>query len=173
MSINSKEKDLEEQFKTHYSFLTLTAFYIVDNEEAAKDIVQDFFVWYCQNHSNVHLNNTFKCYATKAIKNISYIYLKKKKRYKTMLSKLELHQYEMPIPLENTSLKNKKAYDLLQKLPESRRNIFISYVVHGMSYSEIAKTYNISINTVKTQMKRSYSFFRTQIANKSFLHLFF
>ncbi len=56
-----------------------------------------------------------------------------------------------------------KVMKLLEQLPEIRRKIFISHVIDNNSYSEIAENQNISINTVKTQMKRSYSFIREKM----------
>ena len=62
--------------------------------------------------------------------------------------------YEEPVLFEITEdHKKPKIYTLVDQLPKARREIFMSHVVEGLSYSEIAETYNISVNTVKTQMK--------------------
>jgi RNA polymerase sigma factor (sigma-70 family) len=68
------------------------------------------------------------------------------------------------------SLKTKKLQELLNRLPEKRRNILMSVVVHGHSYAEIAESNGISVNTVKTQMKRAYAFLRRE-ADKDLLYL--
>ncbi len=47
--------------------------------------------------------------------------------------------------------KFKKLQALLGKLPKSRRQIFMSFVVYGQSSSEIAETGGILINTVKSK----------------------
>lgn len=56
---------------------------------------------------------------------------------------------------------NNKLNELVNLLPEKRKEIFLSVVVHGKSYAEIAETNGISVNTVKTQMKRAYAFLRS------------
>jgi len=66
---------------------------------------------------------------------------------------------------------NRRIEALLGQLPESRRRIFISAIINGQSYAEIAEAQGISINTVKTQMKRAYAFLRSK-ASDSLIHLF-
>lgn len=63
----------------------------------------------------------------------------------------------------------KRLQELIDRLPESRRKIFISYVIYGQSYSEIAENNGVSVNTVKTQMKRAYRFLRSE-ANPDLLY---
>ena len=66
---------------------------------------------------------------------------------------------------------NGKIQALLNELPESRKQIFISAIINGQSYAEIAETKGISINTVKTQMKRAYAFLRSE-ATENLLNIF-
>lgn len=47
--------------------------------------------------------------------------------------------------------------NILDLLPLSRSNIFISYVINHHRYTEIAEACCISINAVKNRMKRSYA----------------
>jgi RNA polymerase sigma-70 factor (ECF subfamily) len=47
----------------------------------------------------------------------------------------------------------------------------MSRIVEGNSYAEIAENYNISVNTVKTQMKRAYAFLR-EFENTGILSFF-
>lgn len=46
-----------------------------------------------------------------------------------------------------------RARELVDSLPEGCRRIFIKAAVDGMKYSEIAESENISVNTVKTQLR--------------------
>jgi RNA polymerase sigma-70 factor (ECF subfamily) len=58
-----------------------------------------------------------------------------------------------------------RVMELVELLPAERKKIFLSYVVDRLSYAQIAEKNNISLNTVKTQMKRSYAFVRENLAN--------
>lgn len=161
--------NMEPLFKEHHSLLCLVAFGIVKDKDAAKDVVQDFFISYWQKREDISLTFSFKAYAIRAVKNLSLLWLKKAKKEKTLLQDLNFRGNVEPKILEEAN-KDKKLQRLLDKLPESRRHIFMSFVVYGQSYSEIAENNGISINTVKTQMKRAYAFLRSN-ATKDLLYL--
>lgn len=159
----SQWKDFEELYRQHYVFLSLIAFKILKDRDVSKDIVHDFFLSLWKKKDTVDINTSFKAYASKAIKNMSLQYLEKIKKDKATIEKMLSPKYETPSFFEKlTDGREPKIKELLARLPESRRNIFVDHVVNGLSYNEIAQINNISINTVKTQMKRVYAFFRNQ-----------
>jgi RNA polymerase sigma-70 factor (ECF subfamily) len=172
MNKKSKNSNLETErlFKEYYPLLCLVSYSIVKDKHAAKDIVQDFFMSYLQKKGTFSLTFSFKAYAIKAVKNLSLLYLEKARKEKLLLNSLDIQKIDEGQTF-NSPTDSKKIYELINQLPESRRNIFISFVVQDMSYSEIAETYGITINTVKTQMKRAYSFLRAE-ASKDFFYLF-
>ena len=156
-------ESFETLYKEHYAFFCLVAFHIIKDHDLAKDIVQDFFISYYQKNDSINIKTSFKSYGSKAIKNLSLQYLEKLKKEITILNKINYPKYIEPRAFTNTSPEKNKIKTLLLELPESRKNIFLDYVLQGLSYKEIAETRNISINTVKTQMKRSYHFLRKKM----------
>lgn len=172
MSFHEDIKKFEDLYKEHFVFLSLVSFQITKDREAAKDIVQDFFIYFWNKEQHLAIKTSFRAYGSKAVKNLSLQYLEKIKRTDLEKNNLAIAEYEDPINLEKTDdSKIIKVLKLLDLLPEARRNIFISHVVNDLSYSEIAETYNISINTVKTQMKRSYAFIREKTNGNALLLL--
>ncbi|HEA28826.1 MAG TPA: sigma-70 family RNA polymerase sigma factor [Leeuwenhoekiella sp.] len=182
MSINRRRKTFEEKkiekdaqkmellFKEHYTLLCLVSFGIVKDRDAAKDIAQDFFIYYWQRRGLINLTVSFKAYAVRAVKNLSLLSLEKTKKENLQLQDLNVRNHQEQKDLDEPG-KYQKLNELLNKLPKSRKDIFISFVVHGQSYSEIAQDREISVNTVKTQMKRAYAFLRAQ-ATQDMLPLF-
>ena len=154
---------MEQLFKEHYPLLCLISFGILKDKEAAKDIVQDFFISYWQRRTSISITISFKAYAIRAVKNLSLLSLEKERKEKALLQDFKITDYEEP-KVFALSQSNGKVLALLNELPESRRQIFISAILNGQSYAEIAETQGISINTVKTQMKRAYAFLRTEAA---------
>lgn len=150
--------------------MCLVAFGLVKDRDAAKDIVQDFFISYWQKRKGISHTVSFKAYAIRAVKNLGLLSLERAKKEKSLLQDINLRDSVEQKTLDEAS-KGKKLQRILDKLPESRRQIFMSSVVHGQSYSEIAENHGISINTVKTQMKRAYAFLRTE-ATEDLLYLF-
>lgn len=163
-------QDMEEIFKEHFPMLCLVSFGIVKDKDTAKDIVQDFFISFWHRRSSVTITTSFKSYAIGAVKNLSLLSLEKAKKEKLLLEKLSTPKYEDPEILEPSG-PNGKIEALLGQLPESRRRIFISAIINGQSYAEIAEAQGISINTVKTQMKRAYAFLRSK-APDNLIHIF-
>ncbi len=57
-------------------------------------------------------------------------------------------------PAEAADVK-KALHEAIGQLPEERRKIFTAVYLEDKSYREVAEAYGISVNTVKTQMRRS------------------
>lgn len=155
--------NLESLFKENYHFLCLVSLSILRDDASSKDVVQDFFIYYWKNRDRISLQVSFKSYAVKSVKNLSFQLLRKIEKENAVLREIHLLEREdFLIPVKARD--NKKLHDLVNQLPEKRRKIFLSYVINGESYSEIAKNNKISLNTVKTQMKRAYHFLKTEAA---------
>ncbi|MBZ4037337.1 sigma-70 family RNA polymerase sigma factor [Flavobacterium sp. 17A] len=170
----SSQKDLkifEALYKEHFVFLSLVSFNIVKDKDVAKDITQDFFVYLWEKEETPDFTISFKAYGTKAIKNLSLQYIEKKKAISLKTKKVIVQKSEEQVLFENAEEQKKpKIQTLIEKIPQARREILISHVVEGLSYAEIAEDQNISINTVKTQMKRAYASLR-ESQNTSRLNL--
>ena len=50
-----------------------------------------------------------------------------------------------------------KIREVLDELPEKCREIFILACVEGLKYREVAERLDVSVNTVKTQVKSAYA----------------
>jgi RNA polymerase sigma factor (sigma-70 family) len=164
MSATEDLIQFENLYKENFAFLSLVSFQITKDKDAAKDIVQDFFIYFWKKEQEINFTSSFKSYSSKAVKNLSLQYLEKTKQNVSLEKKIIIPGFEEQINFEkNDESRISKVLKLLEQLPEARRNIFISHVINNNSYSEIAENQNISINTVKTQMKRSYSFIREKM----------
>lgn len=159
--MTNKDVIIEKYYKDNYTYLLLLSYKVVKDKDAAKDIVQEFFLQLWQRKDLLVLNKSFKTYSAKAIKNLSVIHVRKKKKEKLIIEQLKINTLEKNTGVHSPSPSfNSKMIYFLDLLPEKRRNILISSVIYGHKYSDIAEDNNISINSVKTQIKRAYSFFR-------------
>ncbi len=162
MSSHKDLKTFEDLYKEHFAFFSLVSFNITKDKDVAKDVVQDFFIYLWEKEEAINFTISFKAYGARAVKNLSLQYLEKHKTISLENNKkIILPKFEEQVVFEKAE-ENKKPriLTLVDKIPQARREIFISHIVEGHSYAEIAEMYNISINTVKTQMKRSYAFLR-------------
>ncbi|MEO5790201.1 sigma-70 family RNA polymerase sigma factor [Gelidibacter sp.] len=154
--------ETEFLFKEHYTLLCIVSFSILKDKDAARDVVQDFFISYWQNRSTISIKVSFQAYAVGAVRNLSLMALKNVNKDQSLDDVvLNCLDDEAHNSLDKAK-HHEKLWELLNQLPHSRKEIFISSVVHGQSYAEISELNGISINTVKTQMKRAYAFLRSK-----------
>ena len=75
---------------------------------------------------------------------------------------------------ENQIEMEQRVSNLIESLPERRRQIFELNRYDGLTYKQIAQRLGISENTVDTQIRKSLSFLRAELKKISFsLFLFF
>lgn len=160
--------EYELMFRQHYRFLCLVAFRIIRDQDAAEDVVQDFFLNLWQRRTTINGIDSFQAYATRAVKNGSINFLRKQQT----LSDEQLGTLPDPSnPLEEKELfvskesMTAKVMEVVELLPTERKKIFLLHVMDKLSYAQIAEQNNISVNTVKTQMKRAYAFIRERVAD--------
>lgn len=159
----------ENLFKKHYNFLVVVAYQITKDEDAAKDIVQDFFVSFWNRRHLVTIETSFQSYGTRAVKNLAITHLKKQPLSFELNDQIDNEHFQTDYLEEEEVLKFKadadeKVMGFVNLLPDERRKVFLQYVVDGLSYADIAKANHISVNTVKTQMKRAYVFLKAKAA---------
>lgn len=161
----------EELFHKHYAFLCLVSFQIVDNMDVAKDLAQEFYIDFWRRREAIQLSVSFQSYAVKAIKNLSISYLRKQE--KQALSAIDHLVDDSYDPITDTEIQfdkeklDSKVVAAIEKLPAACKQIFILYNVEGLSYAQIAAQLHISMNTVKTQMKRAYAMLRAELSDQS------
>ena len=154
----------EELFRQHYTILCAAAYQMLDDEDAAKDVVQDFFLYCWDKRTVITISQNFKAYAIRAVRNACINYIKKngKVSYDEPES---LEQAAKQPPEEDTDLLNSRDAALwaaIERLPAQRRHIFLLSNRDGFKYKDIADQLDISINTVKTQIKLAFQFLRKE-----------
>ena len=123
-------------FNQYYERLVLFAESYVGDLETAEDMVQDVFLSLLS-RSDFNEVEYSRSYLYSCVKNGCVDYLRKLK---------------VVDPLEE-----------IEKLPEQRREILKMSVYDGMSYPSIAEVTGLSINTVKTHMKKAYQDLRERL----------
>ncbi len=129
----------------------------VKDKDISENIVQEIFVKLWENRDKLNIQSNVKSYLYTAVKNHSLNYIKKEKQHISIEDETESSNYYSKAPDEE--MIDKELYDSVQaainKLPEHCRQIYLLKRYDELSYSEIAEVQNVSINTVKTQLKRA------------------
>lgn len=170
--MNSKQTNcinketFERLFLLHCENLCKSAYKLVGDEHIAEDIVQDFFYVFWKNHRLKQFHHSFFSYAQKAVRNRALDYLEKK-RIKT---EIDMHTGCDNIiddceESRNLAARRETLYEQMEKglnnLPENRKRIFLLSNNKNFTYKQIADLLNVSVNTVKTQIKLAYKQLRT------------
>jgi len=156
----------EELFKAHYKFLCNTANKILDDRDAAEDVVQEVFLKYWNKKDELTAIQSLKSYLYRATVNTSLNKLESNKR----TSRLEDTETGQSVVMEDkihlSQLENRIS-DAINSLPPKCRVIFVLSRYEGMKYQQIADHLDISVKTVENQMGKALQIMRDKL--KSYL----
>ena len=156
-------------YDTYYVSLSFLANSIVNDSEAAEDLVQECLINFWVNRRYEGLPHGLDKYIFQAVKFSSINYLKAcQKRQQLNDTYTETLSPIDTLPDEEEVDQIEALYAAINLLPEERKKIFLMIVVKEMKYQDVADELNISKNTVKTQMVRSIRFLRERLNIDSF-----
>lgn len=169
-----KQKELieiEHLFKEHYRFYRLLSYSYVEHWGVAEDIVQDVFVKILDKTDSSKILN-LNAYVQRAVKNNSIKYISRTKK----LESIDEISLEIPNPEELQSEEGQTTallQESIKNLPLRCKSVFELCALDGYKYKTAADHLGVSVNTVKTQMKRAYKILRHDLKNYILLLLFF
>ncbi len=166
MRIGGKHKNkriVEVLFKQHYGELCNYAYAIVKDDSEAEDIVQQFFVDFIVYKRYKKVESSMEAYLFCSVKFAALKFLKQKIRKQHVL----IDDYTNSLPADENkpgTINYKKALNqALNNLPPRCKEVFVMVHLQHLSYSEASDVLGVSINTVKTQLKRAISIIRGQV----------
>lgn len=160
----------DQIFKKYGDRLFGFALSYLKSKEETEGLVQDVFLKIWENRKNLKKESSFKSYLfTIAYHNICEIFRKKqihekfvKERCTTTDTTLNLEkQLEYKETIEQVD-------QLIDKLPEKQRIIFIKSRKEGKSTREIAEEMNLAPGTVDNQISAALKFLRKHIPGNNF-----
>ena len=168
-------KAFETLFHQYYGYLCLYASKIIEDDIAAEEIVQSFFVGFWEKREKLNIETSVKSYLFRSVKNLCLNHIQHNK------TKL---RYAQTILSDNSTNQNnndgfseinlaEKIEESIQSLPTKRREIFRLSREDGLKYREIAEKLNISIKTVETQMSLAIRTLREKLKNYSNIYMLF
>ncbi len=161
-------------FKAHAEQLYLYALAFVKEKTLAEDIVQEAFIYLWIHRARISYTGSVYAYLMQSVKNACI-------NYKTHLEVEEKYQKVALLTEDRDESENEweemrqKVMQAVESLPAKCREIFILGAIEGMKYQEIAEKLDISVNTVKTQMKQAYRKIKKQVGSDTMVYtvLFF
>lgn len=152
------ESDFRKIYDATMNLLFKVSFRIVNDSEAAEDLVHDSYIKAHEKGLVFPTINDATFWLIRVVKNASLNYVKRKGREKKALQR-ELYEERKASTSGETDLLRaetiEKAKEALQKLPENLRQVLILREYADMNYKEIGKALGITEGNVKVRMFRA------------------
>lgn len=174
----TSQKDLKQQiipknkeffeglYRDYYSSLVKFCEGILFDTDEAKDVVQEVFVDLWNKKESIQIESSIKTYLYSCVKYKAFARIKRLNiidNHENQLKEAYLfaHEYDS---LPSEELKD-KIHEIINNLPNQMRKVLEYHSFNGWKYQEIADELGISVNSVKTQIKRAYKRFREEIGS--------
>lgn len=166
----------EEVYQKCNGPLYLFVFRYIKSKQEAEEIVQDVFIQLWMKKENIRENLSFKSFLFTITKNKIIDYFRRKKTKDLYLNYLRNYTEIISTTTDQDFIY--KDFDsliaqIVNKLPEKRKMVFIMNKKLGMTRAEIADFFQVSENTVKNQLQEAMDFIRQNIRKEVFTLLFF
>ncbi len=158
-SLNASDPaDFKAIYDATMTLLYKVSYRIVNDEEAAEDLVHDSYIKANEKGLVFPSINDATYWLIRVVKNASLNYVKRKGREKKALQKV-LYEEKRTMPSGETDLLRaetaNKAKEALAKLPENLRQVLILREYCDMNYKEIGNSLGITEGNVKVRVFRA------------------
>lgn len=150
----SNRQKFEMLFIRYYPELVVYLCKYVKEQAIAEDLVQELFCELWNKKSSYQIHSNIQGFLYRSARNSAINYLSRTKRINVAFTSELENEIVFREDLESIE-RDKKLYALIDRLPEQRKRIFKMCIFDGLRYIDVAHHFNISINTVKTQMGRA------------------
>jgi RNA polymerase sigma-70 factor (ECF subfamily) len=171
---NGNDREAFRLLVEYYSTQLYTyAMVFIKNNELAEEIVSDVWLKIWNSREQLSSIDSMMAYLYTAIKNQAYTYRTRIEKNPTLVGDYNF-AFESPFIAEQrspqSSLEERELRDFLnreiEQLPDGCREAFRLVKEEGNSYQEAAKKMNISVNTLKTHLRRAIKRLRLGLMKK-------
>ena len=160
-----KESAFAGLFAEYYQQLSLFAIKYVSDLEIAKEIVQDLFVSIYENRKSLLITTSLKSYLFQSVRNrcLNHIkHLEVERKYLEQVAFEQESSEDLEARIMETELEH-RIFQIVSELPAKCQVIFRMSRVKGIKNKEIAKSLDISIRTVETQISHALKILREKL----------
>lgn len=173
---NDDRSVIDEIYKQYHKKIFRFSVSYLKDEDDAYDIVQDVFIKLWENRQHLKTDTNFDSYLFTVAKNTVLTLFRKRaseqKFYKQQLSENSIYEDNTEHEIDYNFLKQ-RYYQLVDKLPTKRKEVFLLSRENGLSNKEIALKQGISEKTVEDHLTKSLSFFRQHFGKLGIITLLY
>ncbi len=153
-------------FHRYYGRLCAYSFQIIQDKQAAEDLIQDLFVKLWADRHKLIIRDKVSSYLFKSAKNACLNYLRSKKQRTQM--PVEYAADKVPED-DNEQLDEEfvsQLFECIEKLPERSRQVFMMNRIEEQKLSDISEQLGISVKTIKNQLWKSMIYLKSCLETK-------
>lgn len=165
----------EAVFNEYHQPLLRFAERIVFNRDVCEDIVQSVFISLWENANTIEIHKSLQSWLFQAVRFKGLTYLRNlniQDKHKLIYLENEIAEM-LESDGDDSSELAKKIDAAIEALPSEMQKIFRMKYIEGLKVKEIASQFQISENTVKTQLKRAKFSLRQTLSKVSFIYFYF
>ncbi len=152
-------------YSDYYVLLCTIAFKYLKDRQIAEDAVGEVFLNFWEKCEDIEISTSAKAYLVRSVKNWCLNYIQHQKVERRVMEKIEFESSlsgiaesdDYPLGVLYESDLASLIYNAIASLPEQCRKIFLLSRDEDLSYEKISERLNISVNTVKTQIRIALS----------------
>ena len=164
--------NFEQLFKDHYNSLYYYAYSIVNDDELAKDLVNDSFEEIWNKRNKIDISYSLKAYLYQIVKNRCVNHLKKQEVEQKYINRT-IHSVDDSDEYKDNESVMAELMKAIEQLPEQGRKVFTKCFIENLTYKEAAEELNVSVNTIKTHVSNSLKRLRKELDKDSLLFFLF
>ncbi|MBN8876916.1 MAG: RNA polymerase sigma-70 factor [Sphingobacteriales bacterium] len=166
---------LKVTFNEYYNSLCFFANSLINDQQAAEDIVEDMFLKLWEKEPDFSKHKNIKAALYIGVKNACLDYIKKRKNNRSQTNTLSyvLQQEQEDFILNEITRAEvlREAYAEMQKLPTECRKVMQLYYQHGLDHKLISAKLGVTVSTVKNQKARGLKILRKKLGTSFFYFL--
>lgn len=159
MSLPIDDSAFKTVYFDHHQKAYRVAYYILKNEQAAEDLVQEVFLKLWEKRDGIGQISNLEAYVHQMVKNAAFTLIKSTPNYQSEMIELA---YEQPSHEEDNGLKSAIEKAVSELTPKCRL-VFSMSRFEGLTNDEIAEHLDMSKRTVETQISNALKMFRSDL----------
>lgn len=160
---HGSRRALARIYEKYEGYLLTLATALLNDVNSAEDIVHDFFVSFAQSADRLKLEGSLKGYLATCVANLARDSIRTSKRGPDALDETTpiRSNAKGPEPAAICSEELQLLNSALIRLPYEQREVVILHLRGGMKFKAIARSQNVSINTVQSRYRYGLDKLRT------------
>ena len=146
---------LERIYDKYETYLITVATALLNNIDAAEDVLHDFFISFVQSSDRIRLQGNLKAYLATCVANLARNRIKRMQLEPGALDNnyeiqsTDLQPDLLAIQEEETTILNRA----MSQLPYEQREVIVLHLHADLKFTQIAKLRSTSVNTVRSRYR--------------------